>query len=64
MLLVWSKFNQYIIKLEEHKQPLYGPIYSLGLVELQILKIYIKSHLKTGFIQPSKFLARAPILFD
>ena len=42
--------NKYAIKLEEGKQPLFGPIYSLGLVELEILKIYIKTNLANGFI--------------
>ena len=40
------------------------PIYSLGLVELETLKTYIKTHLKIGFIQLSKFFAGALILFD
>ena len=42
--------NKYIIKLIEDKQPLYGPIYSLKPVELEILKIYIETYLKTEFI--------------
>ena len=33
-------------------------------MELEILKTYIETHLKTGFIQPSKSPAGAPILFD
>ena len=33
-------------------------------MELKILKTYIKTHLKTGFIWSSKFPAAAPILFD
>ena len=33
-------------------------------MKLEILKTYIKIHPKTGFIQPSKFAASAPILFD
>ena len=33
-------------------------------MELEILKTYIKTHLKTGFIQPSKFLTGTSILFD
>ena len=31
-----------VIDLLESKQTLYGPIYSLGLVELETLKIYTK----------------------
>ncbi len=56
--------NEYTIKLVESKQLLYGPIYSLGLVELETLKTYIETHLKTGFIRPSKSLTDALIFFD
>ena len=59
-----TQFNQYVIGLEKDKQPAYGPIYSLGPIELETLKTYIKTHLHTGFIRPSKSLAGAPILFD
>ena len=56
--------NEHAIKLEEGKQPLFGPIYSLGLVKLETLKTYIETNLANGFIQPSKFPAGAPILFN
>lgn len=56
--------NDHTIKIIEGKQPLYRPIYSLGLVELETLKIYIKAYLKTGFFQPSKFPRKAFILFN
>ena len=56
--------NEHVIELKVGKQPSYKPIYCLGLVELETLKTYIKTHLKTGFIQPSKSPAGAPILFD
>ena len=59
-----TESNQHAIELEEGKQPPYGPIYSLGPVELETLKTYIETHLKTGFIRPSKSPAGAPILFD
>ena len=59
-----TKLNEYAINLENGKQPLYKPIYSLGLVELETLKIYIKTHLKIGFIWPSKFLISTLIFFD
>ena len=59
-----TELNEHAIDLEDGKQPPYGPIYSLGPVELETLKTYIKTHLKTGFIQPFKFPAGAPILFD
>ena len=56
--------NEYTIELEEGKQPLFGPIYSLGPIELETLKTYIKTNLANGFIRPSKSLAGVPILFD
>ena len=56
--------NEYAIKLEEGKQPLFGSIYSLGPVELETLKTYIEINLANGFIRPSKSPAGAPILFD
>ena len=56
--------NEHVIELIEGKKLPYGPIYSLGPVELETLKAYSKTHLKTGFIWPSKFLADAPIYFD
>ena len=56
--------NEYTIKLKESKQPLFKPIYSLGPVELETLKIYIEINLANGFIRPSKSPAGAPILFD
>ena len=42
--------NEHAIKLEEDKQPSFGSIYSLELVELGTLKIYIKTNLANGFI--------------
>ena len=56
--------NKHAIELQDGKQPLYKPIYSLGRVELETLKTYIETHLKTGFIQPSKSPVGAPILFN
>ena len=58
------KLNEHAIDLENGKQPPYGLIYSLGLVELETLKTYIETHLKTGFIQLSKSLAGTLILFN
>ena len=59
-----TELNEYAIDLEDGKQPPYGPIYSLGPVELETLKTYIETHLKTEFIQPSKSPAGASILFN
>lgn len=49
-LLENTGINKHAIKLQEGKQPPYGPIYSPGPVELETLKTYIETHLKTGFI--------------
>ena len=59
-----TRINEYIIKLEEGKQSSFGPIYSLGLIELKTVKIYIKTNLANGFIQPSKSSVGASILFN
>ncbi len=56
--------NDHVIELVDNRQPPYGPIYSLGLVELETLKAYNKNNLANGFIKPSKSPAGAPILFD
>ena len=56
--------NKHAIKLEEGEQPPFGLIYSLGPVELEMLKTYIETNLANGFIRPSKSPARAPIIFD
>ena len=55
--------NDHPIDLLDDKQPPYGPIYSLGPVELETLKTYIEANLASGFIRPSKSPAGAPILF-
>ena len=58
------EMNKHAIKLEEDKQPLFGPIYSLGPVELETLKTYIETNLANGFICHSKSPMGASILFD
>ena len=58
-----TKINEYFIKLEENKQSSFGPIYSLGLVELETLKTYIKTNLANGFIRPFKSPAGTLIFF-
>ena len=63
-LLENTGINKYAIKLEEDKQPLFRFIYSLGPVELEILKTYIKTNLANGFMWPFKSPTRAFILFD
>ncbi len=59
-----TKINDHAIELVDDWQPPYGPTYSLGPVELETLKAYIKNNLASGFIRPSKSFAGAPILFD
>ena len=56
--------NEHAIKLEEGKQPLFEPIYSLGPLKLETLKTYIKTNLANGFILPSKSPGGASIPFD
>ena len=56
--------NEHAIELEEDKQLLFGPIYSLEPIELETLKIYIKTNLANNFIRLFKSPTRAPILFD
>ena len=55
--------NNHPINLLDDKQPPYGPIYSLGPVEVETLKTYIKANLASSFIWPSKPPTGAPILF-
>ena len=63
-LLEHTGINDHAIELVDDWRPPYGPIYSLGPVELETLKTYIETNLKTGFIRPSKSPAGAPIFFD
>ncbi len=56
--------NDHAIELVDDRQPPYGPIYSLGPVELETLKAYIKNNLANGFIRPFKSPTGAPILYD
>ncbi len=63
-LLENTGINEHAIELVEGKQPPYGPIYSLSSVELETLKTYIETYLKTRFIRPFKSPAGAPIFFD
>lgn len=56
--------NKHTIKLVEGKQLPYGPIYAVSLIELEILKAYIKTHLINRFIRLSRALVGVPKLFD
>ena len=63
ILLKTTDLNYYAIKLQENQQPSYKLVYSLALVKLEMLKTFIKTNLSNSFIQPSKFLVDAFILF-
>ena len=59
-----TKINDHAIELVDGQQPPYGPIYSLGPVELETLKAYIETNLANRFIKPSKSPVGDPILFN
>ena len=56
-------FLDHAIPLEKGAKPVYGPIYNLFKTELQVLKDYIETNLKQGFIQPSISSFGSPVLF-
>lgn len=56
--------NKHTIELREGKQPSYRLVYILSPVELETLKIYIETYLKTKFIKFSKSLTSALIFFN
>ena len=58
------EINTHAIDLEKGKQLLCRPIYSLGPIELETLKTYIKTNLANDFICPLKSSAGTLILFD
>ena len=55
--------NNHLINLVNDKQPLYGPIYSLGPMELEMLKTYIETNLANSFLRPFQSLVGALIPF-
>ena len=59
-----TRINEHAMELEEDKQPLFGLIYNLRPIELEILKTYIKINLANGFIWLFKSLAGTLIFFD
>ena len=63
-LLEHTRINDYVIELMDDWQPPYSLIYSLGPVELETLKAYIKNNLANGFIRPFKSPAGVLMLFD
>ena len=62
-LLEHAGINDHPINLLNNNQLLYGPIYSLGSVELEKLKTYIGVNLASSFIRSSKFSTGTLILF-
>lgn len=56
--------NKHIIKLVEDKQLPYKFIYNLKPIDLETLKAYVKTYLKTRFIQPFESPAYALIFFN
>lgn len=58
-----TKINNCAIDLFVGQQTVYGLIYSLELIQLKTLKIYIKNNLAIDFIRPSMFFASAFISF-
>ena len=63
-LLENTKIIEHVIELEKGKQPSFEAIYSLGLVELETSKTYIKTNLANSFIRLFKSPARVLIFFD
>lgn len=63
-LLEHSKINNYAIKQKKGKYWSFGPIYKLGLIDIEMFKIYIKINLTNNFIQSLKLCIRAFIFFD
>lgn len=59
-----TKINNCAIVLRDSKQPPYGLIYNLGLIELEIVKTYIVTNLAYNFINSFKSPADIPVLFD
>ena len=60
----YMRINNHAIKFVDDWQPPYSFIYSLGSVELKILKAYIENNLANGIIRSFKSPAEALILFD
>ena len=60
----YNEINNYTIKLVDGQYLSYRPIYSLELVELEILKAYIEINLANKFIRLSKSPANALIFFN
>lgn len=62
--LKYIKINNNVIKLEKSKQLFFRFIYNLELVELKMLKTYIKTNLANGIIYFFISLIKAFIFYD
>jgi hypothetical protein len=62
-ILPQNSEHDHAINLEDGKTLPQMPIYNLLQRELEILRAYLDSSLKKGWIRPSKLSAGAPILF-
>ena len=63
MLLNCLNINNYTEDFEPGKQPSYGPIYSLSLLESEILKTYIETNPTNKFVRLFKYPIKAHIFF-
>lgn len=59
----YTEINIHAINLINSKEPLYGPIYSLRPVKLEIWKIYIEINFADDFLRSLKSLIDTLIIF-
>ena len=59
----YIRIDNYLINLLYSKQTYYGSIYSLEIIELERLKIYIKINIASNFIKHFKSYTNILILF-
>ena len=57
------RYIDHEIPLVEGAKPPFGPLYSMSLLELQVLKDYLEENLSKGFIRASSSSAASPVLF-
>ena len=60
----YSGINDYTIKLEDNKQPIFWTIYSIKPVKLETLKTFIKINLANNFTSFFKSFTKILIFFD
>ncbi|EDN09807.1 hypothetical protein HCAG_06974 [Histoplasma mississippiense (nom. inval.)] len=51
------------IRLQDGKEPPYGPLYNLSIAELDALRKYLEEMLSRQWVRPTKSPAAAPIVF-